>query len=473
VEVPRSDLWGFGRRDFSIELWVQFRAANPDVVFIGCDEGVGGHNKWIFGYHGSGPCLFFHVNQANRGGGFVAEADFSPELDRWYHLAVTRSRGTLTIYANGVSLASKEADVIIPYPDAPLTIGWAEGTGFVGGLIDEVAIYNRALSPEEVKARWSALAPATKPGAEKVGEVRKFVGHKGSVNCVAYSPDGRYAVSCSGWPTWDATIRVWDVSTGMQFSKFDSLDGKVGCVAFSPDGRRIVYGSDHTAFVLDVATGKEVSRFVGHERGVEYVTFSPNGRQVLSAGADPTARVWDADTGKELCKFEGHRERVMQAVFSPDGKRALSGAGNGTIYLWDVETGEKVQSFEGNKGGVGTVAISPDGRYVLSGGEGKELRLWDVATGKLVREFIGHEGSSVGRSAFSHDGCRAISCGADKTVRLWDVATGKELHCFTGHTDVVCKVAFSPDDRYAISASQDKTLRLWRLPDPPPAKENP
>src|SRR5262249_40248908 len=43
VEVPRSDLWGFGRRDFSIELWVQWRAlkpsndiGQPSAVFVGC-----------------------------------------------------------------------------------------------------------------------------------------------------------------------------------------------------------------------------------------------------------------------------------------------------------------------------------------------------------------------------------------------------------------------------------------------------
>jgi WD40 repeat protein len=478
VEVPRSDRWGFGRRDFSIELWVQFRGAatsndiyGPGAVFVGCDEGNGGSgNKWFFAY--GGGFLNFHINHANAGGDFYAKAAFEPDLEQWYHLAVTRSESTFTIYMNGAPVASQKVDVIIPNPNAPLTIGQAEGLGFFSGLMDEVAIYDRALSADEVKARWSALAPATKPINEKVGEVRRFLGHTADVHCVAYSPDGRYAVSCSGWPTWDCTIRVWDVSTGKQVRKFDSLEGKVLCAAFSPDGRRILYGSDHTAFLLDVGTGKEVQRFVGHVRnGINAVTFSPSGRQVLSAGSDGTARVWDADTGKELRKFEGHRERVIQALFSPDGKRALSGALDDTIYLWDVETGEKVQSFEGNKGGVHTVAISPDGRYVLCGSNDKPLRLWEVATGKLVREFIGHE-AGVRRVAFSNDGCRAISCGADKTVRLWDVATGKELHCFTGHTDMVWGVAFSPDDRYGLSASQDKTLRLWRLPDPPPDRKS-
>jgi hypothetical protein len=178
VEVPRSDLWGFGTRDFSIELWAQFRAVapphdnihQPNAVFIGCDERGGparGH-KWYFAY--SGRFLLFHI-VATPGGryGFYAKADFSPEVDQWYHLAVTRSRGTFTTYVNGMPRASQKDDIIIPYPDAPLTIGQAEGVGFFNGLIDDVAIYNRALSSEEVKARWSALAPAARP-ASRQGE---------------------------------------------------------------------------------------------------------------------------------------------------------------------------------------------------------------------------------------------------------------------------------------------------------------
>jgi WD40 repeat protein len=187
------------------------------------------------------------------------------------------------------------------------------------------------------------------PPAEKVGEVRRFEGHTGCAHYVAFSRDGRYAVSCSGWPTADNTIRLWDVSTGKQIRQFNSPAGPVFTVAFSPDGRRILYGTQYgAAILLDVATGKPVQRFVGCRGGV-YVTFSPDGRRVLSASAD-AARVWDPDTGKELCKFEGHKDRVMAAVFSPDGKRAVSGAMDDTIYLWDVESGEKVRSFEGNKG---------------------------------------------------------------------------------------------------------------------------
>ena len=75
--------------------------------------------------------------------------------------------------------------------------------------------------------------------------------------------------------------------------------------------------------------------------------------------------------------------------------------------------------------------------------------------------------------AITRDGHYALSTSADRTVRLWNVQTGKELHCFTGHTAEVIGVAISPDGKFGLSGSWDNTVRLWRLPDLPPAKENP
>src|SRR5262249_5498738 len=140
----------------------------PSAALIACSEGKPGRgrgHKWTFGYGGGFLCIHIHEIPDERDG-FYAKADFSPDVDEWYHLAVTRSRGTFTIYVNGAPVASEKSDIIIPNPNAPLTIGQGEGGGFFSGLIDEVAIYDRALSPDEVKARWKALAPATKQAAE-------------------------------------------------------------------------------------------------------------------------------------------------------------------------------------------------------------------------------------------------------------------------------------------------------------------
>jgi hypothetical protein len=177
VQVPDSDLWAFGSGDFSVDLWVNFRSvrssglASPGNVFIGNDEGGGSVNKWFFAL--GGGFLNFHINSPLSGPLFLAQTLFSPIPNRWYHLAVTRLENKYTIYIDGVPTAPETNTTVIPNPNAPLTIGQAEGLGFMDGLIDEVEIYNRALSATEIqdifqagsagKCRPSAAASTTAP----------------------------------------------------------------------------------------------------------------------------------------------------------------------------------------------------------------------------------------------------------------------------------------------------------------------
>jgi WD40 repeat protein/serine/threonine protein kinase len=343
------------------------------------------------------------------------------------------------------------------------------------------------LSLDKVTIRRGETAVATverrpQPVVEKLGEVRRFLGHDGTVRAVAYSADGRYALSGSGWPAGDSTVRLWNVATGKEVRRFEGHAGYVSGVALSADGRRALSGhEDRTVRLWDVGTGKEVRSFEGHEHPVLAVAFSPDGRRALSGSQDRTIRLWDVETGREVRKFEGHNGWVVSVAFSPDGRRAASGGRDSTLRLWEVETGKELRCFEGHTENGAVVAYSPDGRFLLSGGADKSVRLWDVETGKEMRALLGHA-EVVTNVALSPDGRRALSGSWDSTVRLWDVETGKELHCFKGHLDAVWGVAFSPDGRYALSGSggsrrdgqwdvgRDWTLRLWRLPAPPEEK---
>jgi hypothetical protein len=486
LEVPRSELWGFGSRDFSIELWVQFRALTPShdighpcAVFIACDEGNGpgrGH-KWFFAY--GGGFLNFHIVTGNgRKGGFYAKADFSPAVDEWYHLAVTRSRGTFTIYVNGARVASQKVDITIPYPDAPLTIGQAEGLGFFSGLLDEVAIYDRALSPAEVKARWSALAPATKPVTERVGEIRHFGADGHNVRRVALSPDGQRLLTAG----MEGSARYWDIATGKEIYRLPSNGGKVNDVAISPDGTKLLScGDDRLIHVWDAATGNEVKQLRGHTGEIGGVAISPDGRMVASSGDDCQLRLWNLDTGK-LVASPG-KGRGGSRPFTPDGKLIVTWGSDHVVRLWDVKTLKEVRRLQGHKEWVCAAAFSGDGSRLLTGtwpndGRGPvarpaELKLWEVKTGKPLLTIDLPPGDNAHGLAISPDGRRALSCGHAGLVELWDLETGKQIIAFKGHVGPVYDVAFLPGGRTALSVGADCTIRLWRLPDPPPAIENP
>jgi hypothetical protein len=105
-------------------------------------------NKWFFAY--GGGFLNFHINSPQIGGHFLALAPFTPTLGQWYNLQVTRQAGTYTIFVNGTAVSSQPDSHRVPDAKAPLTIGEAEsppGNFFMNGSLDEVAIYDGAVSP--------------------------------------------------------------------------------------------------------------------------------------------------------------------------------------------------------------------------------------------------------------------------------------------------------------------------------------
>lgn len=70
---------------------------------------------------------------------------------------------------------------------------------------------------------------------EKYGVAQKrLTGHAHYVQDVAISSDGQFALSGS----WDATLRLWDLNTGVTTRRFIGHSKDVLSVAFSADNRQ-------------------------------------------------------------------------------------------------------------------------------------------------------------------------------------------------------------------------------------------
>ncbi|GEM_PF-2763497 len=100
--------------------------------------------------------VFFRINQSSNGDTYrINSTTVYPTNGIWMHVAATYDGTTMRLYINGVeeSNLTLPAGTKIALNNVPLSIG-AQGTPsrYFMGWMDDTRVYNRALSPEEIRA---------------------------------------------------------------------------------------------------------------------------------------------------------------------------------------------------------------------------------------------------------------------------------------------------------------------------------
>jgi len=212
---------------------------------------------------------------------------------------------------------------------------------------------------------------------------------------------------------------VWDTQTGEQTVVIKGFKGSVNSVAFSPDGKRFVTAgigipkgpgprgtgtalNSGAVTIWDAQTGESLVELKGLEEGVNSVAFSPDGARIVTAGYEngilaPHAvkgtelKIWDAKTGTlihDLTEQTPYKYGLVDgvrggsAVFSLDGRWIVArgvrrGEGNranfvfawtGVVSVWNAQTGEHVRDLGGRRDTVTSLAFSRDGKWIVTGG---------------------------------------------------------------------------------------------------------
>jgi len=160
VRVGKSESLNPAKKPITVEAWVMPEKRNGVVVA----RGAGSHGYVLFLTNGK-------PNFAIRSAGEISSVSSDRRIvGKWTHLAgVLTADKKLMIYVNGKLAGSTEAvGLITSDPAQAMEIGADEG-GSVGeyrspygftGSVDEVRVYHRALSADEVKEHYSASGGA-------------------------------------------------------------------------------------------------------------------------------------------------------------------------------------------------------------------------------------------------------------------------------------------------------------------------
>lgn len=126
--------------------------------------------------------------------------------------------------------------------------------------------------------------------------IATFSEHNGTVNTLAWSPNGQLIASAGD----DRTVRIWyGLSGGSSILTYSSHNGAINAIAWSPDGTRIASASDDgTVRIWHAKDGSDVYTYNGHSQNtpsaVHTVAWSPDGKTLVSGGADKIVQIWSA-----------------------------------------------------------------------------------------------------------------------------------------------------------------------------------
>ena len=135
---------------FTVSMWIMPTADNYAETLIGWNEHGGsyGIRIWLDPVNGSDSAIGVYLRTVGTNTGTTSQF----ALNQWHHLCVTYDGAVIKYYRNAHEDDSDVDSGVLDYAYTdPITLGADyDGTGLYEGYMDDVLVYNRALSASEV-----------------------------------------------------------------------------------------------------------------------------------------------------------------------------------------------------------------------------------------------------------------------------------------------------------------------------------
>ncbi len=155
---------------FTVSTWVKFNTTTPTQTIMLLGPATTGYMDLILDLNSTGTLRWAATNNVDPA--ISVQSGIAAGL--WNHVAAVYDQGKLTLYINGTSVGTINYTYTASTATAsPMTIGaYYSGTAsnHLNGVLDEMRMYNRALTPSEIGG-LSAQILVTKPNGSNVNVV--------------------------------------------------------------------------------------------------------------------------------------------------------------------------------------------------------------------------------------------------------------------------------------------------------------
>lgn len=169
------------RTGATITLWARFEAGGKNVEWEDVFDGKGFSHPMISQDDGNGIRVFslmlwkgmVRSNGQGSGWSLIPEDQATVDMGKWYHIAMVRDGIKHRLYVNGTPIQVKpekdEVDVFNVCDCQPFLIGatgaWRKQTPRFHGALDDIRVYARALSADEIRQLYDERDTMPNAGA--------------------------------------------------------------------------------------------------------------------------------------------------------------------------------------------------------------------------------------------------------------------------------------------------------------------